>query len=84
MDGGLIEMTFQKGPDSETVTQVFPDKKQMPLEGLYLGQRLAEISRKIGRTLVITNYLTDRNGVIAIAVDVNEADAAGGADNPAS
>lgn len=47
------------------VTQVLPEKKQVPLEGLYLGQRLAEMSTKIGRTLVITNFLTDRNGVIA-------------------
>jgi riboflavin biosynthesis pyrimidine reductase len=54
-------------PEFEKVTQVLPKKKQMPLEGLYLGQRLAEISRKIGRTLVITNFLTDRNGVIAKA-----------------
>lgn len=60
-------MTFQKNPDSRTVLQVFPEVKQMPLEGLYLGQRLAEISREIGRPLVITNYLTDRNGVIAVA-----------------
>jgi riboflavin biosynthesis pyrimidine reductase len=58
-------MTFQKLPDSEKVTQVYPEKKQVRLEGLYLGQRLAKISAKIGRTLVIGNFLTDRNGVIA-------------------
>jgi hypothetical protein len=66
-EGVVIEMTIQKRPDSETVSQVFPEKKQMPLEGLYLGQRLAEISRKIGRALVITNFMMDRNGVIAKA-----------------
>jgi riboflavin biosynthesis pyrimidine reductase len=60
-------MAFQMKPEFEKVTQETPEKKQMPLEGLYLGQRLAEISRKIGRTLVITNFLTDRNGVIAKA-----------------
>lgn len=60
-------MTFQKLPDSEKVTQVSPEKKQMPLEGLYLGQRLAELSAKIRRTLVIADFLTDRNGVIAKA-----------------
>lgn len=60
-------MTFQKTPDSETVTQALPEKRQMSLEGLYFGQRLAEISRKIRRTLVITNFLMDRNGVIAKA-----------------
>jgi len=60
-------MTFQKLPDFETVTQVFPERKQVPLKGLYLGQRVAETSAKIGRPLVITNFLTDRNGVIAKA-----------------
>lgn len=58
-------MTFQKLPDSGNVTQVLPEKKQLPLVGLYLDQRLVEISTKIGKTLVIANFLTDRNGVIA-------------------
>lgn len=52
-------------PDSGTIHQVFPEKKQVPLDGLYLGERLAELSTKIGRSLVITDFLTDRNGVIA-------------------
>jgi hypothetical protein len=60
-------MTYQKLPDSEKVTQVLPEEKQLPLKGLYLDQRLATMSAKIGRTLVITNFLTDRNGVIAKA-----------------
>jgi riboflavin biosynthesis pyrimidine reductase len=60
-------MTFQKLPDANLVTQVFPEKRLVPLEGLYLGQKLAEISAKIGRSLVIANFLTDRNGVIAKA-----------------
>ena len=51
--------------DSATVTRFSPEKSSVPLKGLYLNQRLAEISAKIGRSLVITNYLTDRNGVIA-------------------
>jgi hypothetical protein len=54
-------------PDSEKVTQVLPEEKRLPIEGLYLGQRLAAMSAKIGRTLVITNFLTDKNGVIAKA-----------------
>jgi riboflavin biosynthesis pyrimidine reductase len=58
-------MRFQKLPDSGNVTQVLPEKKQLPLEGLYLDQRLVEMSTKIGKTLVIANFLTDRNGVIA-------------------
>jgi riboflavin biosynthesis pyrimidine reductase len=60
-------MINQKLPDSEKVTQVLPEGKQLPLEGLYLGQRLAPMSAKIGRSLVITDFLTDRNGVIAKA-----------------
>jgi hypothetical protein len=60
-------MTLQQLPDSERVTQVLPERKQVPLKGLYLGQRLATISAKIGRPLVITDFLTDRNGVIAKA-----------------
>jgi riboflavin biosynthesis pyrimidine reductase len=60
-------MIYQKLPDSEKVTQVLPEGKQLPLEGLYLGQRLAAKSAKIGRSLVITDFLTDRNGVIAKA-----------------
>ncbi len=54
-------------PGSATVTQVLPEKKTLQLEGLYLGQRLLEMSIKIGRSLVIADFLTDRNGVIAQA-----------------
>jgi riboflavin biosynthesis pyrimidine reductase len=60
-------MNDQKLPDSENVTQVYPEEKQLPLEGLYLGQRLAAMPAKIGRSLVITDFLTDRNGIIAKA-----------------
>ena len=60
-------MTSQKLSGSETVTQEFPKKRQVPLEGLYLGERLAELSVKIGRSLVVTDFLVDRHGVIAKA-----------------
>jgi riboflavin biosynthesis pyrimidine reductase len=63
----MIDMTFKKPPDSEKVTQIFPERRQVSLEGLYLDQRLVEISARIGRTLVIADFLTDRNGVIAKA-----------------
>lgn len=49
------------------VTQVFPVKKQVPLEGLYLGQRLLEMSKEIGRSVVFADFLTDKNGVVAKA-----------------
>ncbi len=54
-------------PDSSTVTEVFPEKTQLPLKGLYLGQELAKIARQMGKTLVVTTFLTDKNGVIAKA-----------------
>ena len=49
------------------VDQVFPVKKQEPLEGLYLDQRLMDIAAAIGRSVVLTDFLTDQNGVIAKA-----------------
>ena len=60
-------MTKQELPDSGIVTQLLPERKQLPLQGLYLGQKLMEVSEKIRRTLVIANFLTDKNGVIAKA-----------------
>jgi riboflavin biosynthesis pyrimidine reductase len=49
------------------VNQVFPLKKQAPLEGLYLDERLREMATEIGRSLVLTDFLTDKNGVVAKA-----------------
>jgi riboflavin biosynthesis pyrimidine reductase len=49
------------------INQVFPLKRQVPLEGLYLDQRLRERAAEIGRSLVLTNFLADKNGVIAKA-----------------
>ena len=49
------------------INQVFPVKRQVPLEGLYLDQRLMERAAEIGRSLVLTDFLTDKNGVIAKA-----------------
>lgn len=49
------------------INQVFPVKKQVPLEGLYLGQKLRDLATQIGRSLVLTDYLTDKNGVVAKA-----------------
>src|SRR5262245_1500607 len=49
------------------INQVFPIKKQVPLEGLYLGERLMDIAAEIGRRVVLTDYLTDKNGVVAKA-----------------
>jgi riboflavin biosynthesis pyrimidine reductase len=49
------------------INEVFPVKKQVPLEGLYLDQRLMDRAAEIGRSLVLTDFLTDKNGVIAKA-----------------
>lgn len=56
-----------KQSDSNTVTELFPEKKQLPLQGLYLGQGLAKMSAEMEKALVITTFLTDKNGVIAKA-----------------
>ena len=47
--------------------QVFPVKRQMSLDGLYLAQRLIDMATKIGIGLVLTDFLTDQNGVVAKA-----------------
>lgn len=49
------------------IDQVFPVKRQVQLEGLYLEQRLMHRAAEVGRSLVLTNYVTDQNGVIAKA-----------------
>src|SRR5215475_3179245 len=49
------------------INQEFPVKKQVPLEGLYLGQRLVELAAEIHRHVVLTDYLTDKAGVVAKA-----------------
>jgi riboflavin biosynthesis pyrimidine reductase len=49
------------------IDQVFPVKKQVPLEGLYLSQRLREMATEFGRSLVLTDFLSDKNGVVAKA-----------------
>lgn len=56
-------------PDDGIVTQVFPRQRQMPLVGLYLEQRLAAAAETMGRSLVLTNFITDRKGVIAKGED---------------
>jgi len=51
----------------QMINQVFPVKKQVPLEGLYLDQRLMDLATEIGRSVVLTDYLTDKNEVVAKA-----------------
>jgi riboflavin biosynthesis pyrimidine reductase len=51
----------------QIIDQVFPVKKQLPLEGLYLDQKLMDIATKLGRSVVLTDYLSDKNDVVAKA-----------------
>ena len=50
-----------------TIDQMFPVKRQVSLEGLYLSQRLRDMAAEVGRSIVLTDYLTDKNGVVAKA-----------------
>src|ERR1041384_5846162 len=47
------------------INQVFPVKKEVSLEGLYLSERLMDIAAATGRRIVLTDFLTDKNGVVA-------------------
>ena len=56
-----------RSPDSTAVTELLPEKKLLPLEGLYLNEGLARMADQRRQPLVLTDYLTDQNGVIAKA-----------------
>jgi len=47
------------------VKQEFPREQILPLEGLYLSQGLRKIAERLGRPIVIANYVSDKNDVIA-------------------
>src|SRR5215212_851264 len=49
------------------IKQVFPVERRVPLEGLYLDQRLMDRAAEIGGGLVLTDFLADKNGIIAKA-----------------
>jgi hypothetical protein len=58
---------MEKGAIMQMINQVFPATKQVPLEGLYLDQRLREMATELGRSVVLTDFLTDKNEVVAKA-----------------
>jgi riboflavin biosynthesis pyrimidine reductase len=62
----LIAMPIQNPPSQIMVDQDLPETKQMSFEGLYLDQGLVGLSEKIGRPIVVSDFLADRNGVIAV------------------
>jgi hypothetical protein len=51
----------------DMIEQIFPVKRQVPLDGLYLGQRLQDLAAELGRGLVLTDFVTDQHGVVAKA-----------------
>ena len=53
--------------DSNMVAELWPERKELPLEGLYLSQGLARKSAEMQKPIVLSTYLTDRNGVVAKA-----------------
>jgi riboflavin biosynthesis pyrimidine reductase len=55
-------MTKEENP---TVNEKLPREQKVPLKGLYLSHNLKELAKKIKRPLVISNYVTDKNDVIA-------------------
>ncbi len=49
----------------QMIDQVFPEEKRAPLKGLYLGQQLGDLAKEIGRSIVLTNFVSDKNEVVA-------------------
>ena len=43
-----------------------PEERLVSLEGLYLSHALQELAKRTGRPIVIANYVTDPNDVIAV------------------
>ena len=49
------------------IKQMEPEERLVSLEGLYLSHGLQDLSKAIGRPIVVANYITDLNDVIAFA-----------------
>ncbi len=48
------------------IRQIEPEERRVSLEGMYLSHRLQELSKRIDRPIVVANYVTDINDVIAV------------------
>ncbi len=48
------------------IRQLEPEERPVSLEGLYLSHHLQELANRIDRPIVVANYVTDLNDVIAI------------------
>jgi riboflavin biosynthesis pyrimidine reductase len=48
------------------IRQIEPEERRVPLEGMYLSHGLQELAKSLDRPIVVANYVTDLNDVIAI------------------
>ena len=48
------------------IRQIEPEERRVSLEGMYLSHGLQEMAKSLSRPIVIANYVTDLNEVIAI------------------
>ena len=49
------------------IRQLEPEERRVSLEGMYLSHGLQELAKSLDRPIVVANYVTDLNDVIAIA-----------------
>jgi len=48
------------------IRQIEPEERRVSLEGMYLSHGLQELAKSLDRPIVVANYVTDLNDVIAI------------------
>ncbi|MFV1917172.1 MAG: dihydrofolate reductase family protein, partial [Patescibacteria group bacterium] len=48
------------------IRQIEPEERPVSLEGMYLSHSLQELAKRIDRPIVVANYVTDLNDVIAV------------------
>jgi len=61
-----LKANVSKTMNSPEIRQIEPEEKPVQLEGMYLEHNLQELAKKLGRPVVIANYVTDLNDVIAV------------------
>ncbi len=74
-------MSLEINKSDVMVENVF-DNEMVPVEGLYLKLDLQELARRNGEKLIITNYITDINDVIATKDEEGEFQVAKELKNP--
>jgi hypothetical protein len=48
------------------IRQIEPEERRVSLEGMYLSHGLQELAKSLDRPIVVANYITDLDDVIAI------------------